>query len=431
VKRSAQTLALVALFSACGRLELGSFGSEGNDNPVAGQPIAAGGGGAIRATPSNGGRATSAGHASSLASGGERTDDGGSWGGASAAGDSNALGGTGNAGDGGLGGAGTAGDGGLGDAGAAGDEGLGRAGTAGNDDGRFKSCRSLPEICGGSPQRSCCSVGLVPAGEFTVGGLAQSHPGVQPSHVSAFDLGEFEVTVGRFRAFLDAYDAWRASGALESGAGAHPLIPGSGWNPAWFRQPDDVSERAGLDADRARIEARVTSCLNTPFSTVMWLQPVNCVSFYEAQAFCIWDGGRLPTDLEREYAAAGGNENRIYPWGSAEPTHNHAMYGCSSEPDFLCMIPPVGSYLSGRGRFGQFDLAGSVEEWTFDALGNPRPNPCNDCASAQQLYDADPRVVRGGSWVSTPESLKVASSAVMEAPLHLPMFGFRCAYDLL
>lgn len=46
---------------------------------------------------------------------------------------------------------------------------------------------------------------------------------------------------------------------------------------------------------------------------------------------------------------------------------------------------PVGSYPAGVGRFGQLDLAGSVEEWTLDAVG-PRPIPCNDCASVDQIY---------------------------------------------
>ena len=420
MNRPAQTLIFIALFSACGRLELGSYGES---NPVAGQPTVPGGAGSAL-TPS-GGRAAfagQAGRAGDLGGGGAWPATGGTLGGLGAAsgGDGHGIAVTAGDGD-GRGGAGSAGEGGLSGAGAAGEDGFG---------GRFSSCRSLSDICGGYPQRSCCSVSRVPAGEFIVGGLDQSDASTEPSHVSAFELGEFEVTVGRFRAFLEAYDAWRANGALQEGAGQHPLIPGSGWKVEWFRHPDETEESAGLDPNRAEIEARVTSCLKTPFSTQMWLQPVNCVSFYEAEAFCIWDGGRLPTDLEWEYAAAGGDENRVYPWGSAEPTHNHAMYGCSSAPDFLCMIPPVGSYPPGRARFGQVDLAGSVEEWTFDTLGTARPIPCNDCASVEQIHERNPRVVRGGSWESEPEKLRVAESEIMEAALHLPMFGIRCAYDV-
>ena len=45
------------------------------------------------------------------------------------------------------------------------------------------------------------------------------------------------------------------------------------------------------------------------------LHPINCVTFYVSYAFCIWDGGRLPTEAEFEFAAAGGSDDRLYPWG--------------------------------------------------------------------------------------------------------------------
>src|SRR5205085_368808 len=59
-------------------------------------------------------------------------------------------------------------------------------------------------------------------------------------------------------------------------------------------------------------------------------RPINCVSWYVAEAFCIWDNGRLPTDAEWELAAAGGSELRLYPWGDAAPgpSADLAVYSC-------------------------------------------------------------------------------------------------------
>jgi len=406
--RAAQTCAVIAVFSACGRLDLGSYGDVAPAASV----------GAADGEPADGAGAAaeSSGGSPGYVDDAPLPDHGGQ---SSLAGEPMERG-----------------EGGL--AGEPGERG-GSAGETGGMAGaptdlpssgpKPRSCGSLPSICGLN-QQSCCAVERVPTGDFVRGRLSDSEAVAERSHVSGFYLGTFEVTVGRFHAFLDDYDAWRASGALDTEAGRHPLISGTGWNPAWSRAPGDPPERRGLGVDRAEVEGEVTRCLEIPFSNAMWLQPVNCVTFYEAQAFCIWDGGRLPTDLEWEYAAAGGDQNRVYPWGMAEPTHALAMYGCSSDVGSPCLIPSVGSYPAGATRFGQLDMAGSLSEWTFDTVGEPVPNPCNDCAVVEQIYDVNPRDTRGGNWTSDDTELKATSARVMESHLHLPMYGFRCAYDV-
>jgi formylglycine-generating enzyme required for sulfatase activity len=54
------------------------------------------------------------------------------------------------------------------------------------------------------------------------------------------------------------------------------------------------------------------------------------VSWYEAAAFCISDGGFLPSEVEGDYAAAAGSEQRAYAWGATAPGPNAslAVYGC-------------------------------------------------------------------------------------------------------
>ncbi len=275
----------------------------------------------------------------------------------------------------------------------------------------------------------CADLLAIPGGAFVAG----SAPGLgsdneHPSHmvtVAPFALDEYEVTVGRFRRFLASY-----SGAPpEDGAGAHPLIPGSGWQSDWNDQ---------LPRSADGFNVAIQSC-GGPWTAVAKneganeARPISCISWYEAFAFCAWEGKRLPTEAEWEYAAAGGDEQRTYPWGNQEPTIDLAVFGCLFDGDPLCDdadLPVAGSLAMGAGRWGHRDLAGSLWEWVLDAYAPYARGPCDNCALLTEPVDGG-RAFRGGDFISTdPSFLAVTTRLGIIAALPDSRRGLRCARSL-
>jgi formylglycine-generating enzyme required for sulfatase activity len=282
------------------------------------------------------------------------------------------------------------------------------------------SCAGLAPTCGPGGNESCCAITAIPGGTYN-----RSNDAAYPAKVSDFRLDRFEVTVGRFRQFVASYPGSKPA----AGAGAHPLIAGSGWNTAW-----DKSLVADKDALTNAVNCSATFQTWTDAAGGNENKPMNCLAWYEAFAFCAWDGGRLATEAEWNYAAAGGDEQRQYPWGAAAADNAHAVYECTGDgsASSSCAatdILNVGSKsMTGDGKWGQADLAGGVVEWILDWYHYPYVNlQCNDCATVTPGTSDILRVVRGGSWSNDASYLPSSTRSAGGPPDHYNKFGARCA----
>jgi formylglycine-generating enzyme required for sulfatase activity len=267
-----------------------------------------------------------------------------------------------------------------------------------------------------------------------------------PATVSGFRMDKYLVTVGRFRQFVNAWNG--GVGYLPpAGSGKHAYLnngnglnaTGGGYEPGWAVSDD--SNIAPTDANLACRHFQPISATWTNTAGSQENLPVNCVNWYEAYAFCIWDGGFLPSEAEWEYASAGGSQQREYPWGSTAPSTacpgigcQYAIYNCdypsgSVSPFRNCTgvmnIAPVGTATLGVGLWGQLDLAGDVEEWTLDWYAT-YSDPCTDCADFSAASSAESsRVVRGGDFGAEyvfPQSRSLDFPADRE-----DTSGFRCS----
>jgi formylglycine-generating enzyme required for sulfatase activity len=149
---------------------------------------------------------------------------------------------------------------------------------------------------------------------------------------------------------------------------------------------------------------------------------INCVNWYEAFSFCIWDGGRLPTESEWEYSAAGGSENRLYPWGATAP-------GCTLSNFNNCSggsVAIVSSTSGGVGKWGHADLAGNVWEWVLDRLATYPTSAVTDYAYIAS--DISHRVLRGGGFGDNTTYVRAASRNYgLYTDSRSDSWGFRCA----
>jgi sulfatase modifying factor 1 len=289
----------------------------------------------------------------------------------------------------------------------------------------------------------------VPGGEFRMGS-DDFYPEEAPAHrvaVDGFWMDDHPVTVAEFRRFVKATGhvtgAERAPVAADyPDADPDLLVPGSlvfrptpgpvplddfrnwwAWTPgADWAHPEGPGSNAG---GRER-------------------HPVTHVAYADVLAYAAWAGKELPTEAQWEYAARGGLDGAVYPWGDEFAPKGKMMANTwqgefpwqNLRLDGFERTSPVRAFPP--NGYGLYDVAGNVWEWTSDHFtprhaADPEKACCvprNPRVEAQVTAEPIPRrMIKGGSHLCAPNyclryrPAARQSEAEDTSTSHL---GFRC-----
>ncbi len=276
------------------------------------------------------------------------------------------------------------------------------------------------------------AVVVVPAGPFGFGAPDPGDlpPGTSPAAreaaVAAYDnerplhtvdlptfaIDTFPVTARRYAAFI-------ADGGYQQDR----------W---WSERGREWREETGHTAPQGWLRGADGEWLIRRFDHVAPLDPrelVEHVSFFEAEAFAAWAGGRLPTEQEWEKAAThdpAGGRPRPFPWGDSPPDHRRANIDRTLWGPSL-----VGAYPDGASALGVEHLLGDSYEWTTSGF-EPYPGyttfPYPEYSEV--FFGGDWKVLRGASW-ATRGPVTRSTFRNWDHPYRRQIFsGIRVAYDV-
>ncbi|MGO9004199.1 MAG: SUMF1/EgtB/PvdO family nonheme iron enzyme [Beijerinckiaceae bacterium] len=257
----------------------------------------------------------------------------------------------------------------------------------------FKECATCPPMV------------VVPSGSFTMGSPAgepgrydDEGPQHQVTIAKAFAVGKFQVTRDEFAAFVNetGYDTGSKCGV---------------WSGKW-------EEKEGFS-------------WRNPGYAQTGTHPVACLNWNDAKAYLAWLAKktgktyRLLSESEWEYAARAGTTT-VYPWGDEIGKNNADCHDCGSQWDGKGTAP-LGSFAP--NKFGLYDMADNVFQWVEDCAHKNYDGAPPD-GSSWPTEDCKYRVVRGGSWGSTPQYLRSASRLWYTTVVRNLNLGFRVGRTL-
>lgn len=241
----------------------------------------------------------------------------------------------------------------------------------------------------------------IPEGSFIMG---NDHGNwvERPQHevyLPTYQIGKYEVTRGEYRKFIEAggYQDpryWSPEGWVWK-EGDVIVYAGMYGAVSYGTRPDSLGKRNAPDHWEAEQE-----WIGHDYAHPRFIQtdnhPVVGVTYFEAEAYCNWVGGRLPTEAEYEKAARWtGTQSYLFPYGDIwdpEKSNNPNDHNPAGGGYRVNQSAPVGSYPEGASPYGCMDMIGNAYEWCADFMKS-YPG-----ASKQFDYAGKYHVVKGGCW---------------------------------